>query len=275
MDFQLMNYSEDFDLNIARTLLELSDISYHKPSKIHSLVSDLGFNVKLFVEKDNQQALIVYNDTLIVTIFPGTDIKEVEDIIVDLQFFPTKTEMGKVNTGFYSVYKKLKFDVYRSILELQKEKERQLYWAGHSLGGAVAILFATFYGAGTVYTYGCPKVGDKKFCEVSDSKIKLYRILNAKDIFPILPPWILGYKHSGDEYNFSIKDYDKENSTLYEDILAFILTFVVQLWSRLLSKAISGAWWAYKRFKYHRTDFYKELLSDSNSFTVKKSLFKK
>lgn len=269
-----MNYSEDFDINIARILLELSDISYHKPSKIEGLVNSIGFKVKSFIEKDNQQALIVYNDQLIVTIFPGTDIKEVEDIIVDLQFFPTKTDMGKVNAGFYSVYKKLKFDVYRSILELQKEKERQLYWAGHSLGGALAILFSTFYGSGTVYTYGCPKVGDKKFCQLSDSKIKLFRIMNTKDIFPMLPPWVLGYKHSGDEYKFSVKDYDKENSTIYEDILAFILTFVVQLWSRLLSKAISGAWWAYKRFNYHKTSFYKEIMVEGNEYILTKSSFR-
>lgn len=67
---------------------------------------------------------------------------------------------------------------------------------GHSLGGAIAVhaaldLVSINLKVDTLYTYGAPRVGDKKFAEwfVDFSKIKsIYRITHARDPVPHLPP---------------------------------------------------------------------------------------
>jgi len=66
---------------------------------------------------------------------------------------------------------------------------------GHSLGGAIAVLTAAElsleeydYNLATVYTYGKPRVGNKKFAKWFDDRLEEFRIIHYKDIIPANPP---------------------------------------------------------------------------------------
>ena len=50
-----------------------------------------------------------------------------------------------------------------------------------------------------VVTYGQPRVGNSKFAEYVDNKLKISRVVNGGDIVARLPPRILGYKHNSGE----------------------------------------------------------------------------
>lgn len=75
---------------------------------------------------------------------------------------------------------------------------------GHSLGGAIAVhaaldLVSINLKVDTLYTYGAPRVGDKKFSEWFDSFSKInyrYRITHARDPVPHLPPIDFGFLHN-------------------------------------------------------------------------------
>lgn len=87
---------------------------------------------------------------------------------------------------------------------LANNADAQLYVTGHSLGGAMALLYAMqtkqpFKG---IYTYGQPRAGNEAFAEAADHMLagNYFRIVGAGDMVPHLPPQVpIPYKHAGTE----------------------------------------------------------------------------
>lgn len=83
------------------------------------------------------------------------------------------------------------------------------FLSSHSLGAAEAVLSAMdlYQRVATLtkdnlslYTGGCPRVGDDKFAYYVDStKIPNYRSVHNRDIVPHVPPQDLGFDHPGIE----------------------------------------------------------------------------
>ncbi|BBN20139.1 hypothetical protein MPTK1_8g16740 [Marchantia polymorpha subsp. ruderalis] len=83
---------------------------------------------------------------------------------------------------------------------MYENPEAKLYVTGHSLGGALAALYTTalFYynetmvtdRLGALYTFGQPRVGDRKLSKYMESKIdeaKYVRVVYTNDMVPRLP----------------------------------------------------------------------------------------
>ena len=89
-------------------------------------------------------------------------------------------------------------------IEEEKMNTKIVSVCGHSLGGAMAHLFALYISdvlSNTVklYTYGSPRVGGWSFNKVwNDNKIEAYRFRNNNDVVPGVPFAIMGYKHVGE-----------------------------------------------------------------------------
>jgi hypothetical protein len=101
----------------------------------------------------------------------------------------------------------------------QQSPLQHLYVTGHSLGGAMAALFATMLVMSEdperqaiaeklrgVYTFGQPMVASKAFAEyaagrLADADVPLLRYVYKRDPVPKLPPGNVGdFAHFGDEY---------------------------------------------------------------------------
>lgn len=67
---------------------------------------------------------------------------------------------------------------------------RRLLLCGHSLGGALAVLLASAWGADRLVTIGCPRVGDAAFASALDARLgeRHTRIVQAIDLVPMVPP---------------------------------------------------------------------------------------
>lgn len=90
---------------------------------------------------------------------------------------------GKVHTGF----KRLFLEAWEEIEKHLRELNGPVYYTGHSLGGAFAVLTASLHPPHAVYTFGAPRIGNAEFVE-SVNHVPIYRVANRKDIVTAIPP---------------------------------------------------------------------------------------
>lgn len=101
-------------------------------------------------------------------------------------------EGGKVHQGFKMVFEAL----WPQIADYLSTRQVPLFYTGHSLGAALAILAATKKTPQAVYAFGAPRVGDKTFVH-RFKHIPIYRIVNNQDIIATVLTKSMGFCHVG------------------------------------------------------------------------------
>ncbi|CAK9166987.1 unnamed protein product [Ilex paraguariensis] len=104
-----------------------------------------------------------------------------------------------------------------------------VYVTGHSLGGALATLLALELSSSqlakcgainvTMYNFGSPRVGNRRFADVYNEKVKdSWRVVNHRDIIPTVPR-LMGYCHVAEPVYLGAGDLKNalENMELLED----------------------------------------------------------
>lgn len=180
---------------------ELSRAAYFPRTIAGQLAEDVGFPETRFYDRDGAQAYIFGNETDAVVCCRGTEPNEWNDIRADLDaVYDVAETVGRVHRGF----KREVNDLWPRLEQALVSNERILWFAGHSLGGAMtAICAGRCYlshiksAPEAVYTYGSPRVGDKAY--VNHVQLRYFRWVNNNDIVPRVPPAWLGYRHAGHE----------------------------------------------------------------------------
>ena len=151
-----------------------------------------------------------YND--IVVAFRGTELK-LRDWLTDLtgSLVPCTHGSGRVHSGFQSALESVFPQILRSINQIADSENNRIFVCGHSLGGALSLLFADRYQrephrAGQalpplceVFTYGSPRVGDADFAaEFRRSPIaeRTCCWINSEDPVTRVAPASLNYRHA-------------------------------------------------------------------------------
>lgn len=168
-------------------------------------IDELGFelvnnyNISIPFVVDTQAFLVKLKlkdrSPMLVLSFRGTEPTKAADIKSDVTLNPV--EIGpkgaghKVHKGFLEGFKVAEKEILKDL----GKKELQgipLYITGHSLGGALAII-ATYCisndSVGACYTFGGPRVGNLAFGQ--SIKTPIYRVINAADMVPRMPPSFL------------------------------------------------------------------------------------
>lgn len=180
---------------------ELSYLAYLPRGDAGRFADKMGLPEIRYYERDGAQAYLFGNDDDAVIVCRGTEPHEWNDIRADLDTSAAVAEtVGRVHRGF-----KREVDDLWPRLELALlNNERPVWFAGHSLGGAMAAICAgrcvlshiPSLPAGVI-TFGAPRVGDRRY--VNYVKLNYYRWVNNNDIVTRLPPAFLGFCHAGQE----------------------------------------------------------------------------
>ena len=118
------------------------------------------------------------------------------DLLIDLGTRQVKVEGGKVHSGFWSTYCKMKPLIHPLVKGV-----KTLHICGHSLGGALSILagvdMCSTVDSTFVYALGTPKIGDAQYAEHVTSLFKtpsrkMYILINGADVIPTTPTGIRG-----------------------------------------------------------------------------------
>lgn len=180
-----MNFSPDTALFCARLIQELYD-GTTKPNVTH--------------QGTDTQALVYPGAAFTYVIFPGT--ASCQDWITDVRIGKVPWIKGRVHAGFREATR----SVLPAILK-QLYVGKPLVIAGHSLGGALAMLCASAIREmghnpiQSVYTFGQPRVGNWSFAAHYDANLhdETFRVVNAGDLVPKVPYVFRTYKHAGTE----------------------------------------------------------------------------
>lgn len=118
-----------------------------------------------------------------VVIFRGTT--GFRNWLLDLDAWPVDWPPGgRVHRGFTDALAQIWPELETA---LSLEATGTLFFCGHSLGGALAMLAASMRMPDAVYVFGAPRVGDRTFCQTIEPD-RAFNISNGRDIVPSLPP---------------------------------------------------------------------------------------
>lgn len=223
--------SKSFSLANARELALYARMAYDEPPTIQD-------------ERTDTQVLIRDRGDCVIVSSKGTS--DLRDFVTDARAWRTETLLGGIHTGFYEAASSIRTQL---LAALEPLRPKPILFDGHSLGGSLAILNAkaardAFHNVHSVYTFGCPRVGDKKFQSLYNASslakspfdtlgAATFTVINDCDIVPRVPGWLAGYRRPGrDEF---ISELQPEK--IVEDPSFFY---------RLESDAVSllQGWWA-------------------------------
>ena len=128
---------------------------------------------------------------VLVLSFRGTESRRIKDWLTDLDARKTNSRGVGVHTGFWSAFGLVKAQIQEDIAPLIGEGYT-LYITGYSLGGALALITTRELGndsTGACYTFGQPRVSEYGFAR--DIKTPIYRMVNASDVVPRMPPMVI------------------------------------------------------------------------------------
>ncbi len=188
-----------------------SHLSYKNATATDEVLPSWGFGNNEFIEAKrgrdiDTQGFIGANSNNMLVAFRGSE-PIVEDWLSNIQFVtdPGPFKNSKVHEGFQDALFPVLMQLTYALKQFEKTNQK-IWVTGHSLGGALASLFAAMVlerglPLTGVYTYAAPRVGDKTFEKAMDTHVRNagalnWRIVNEGDLVPHLPPepW---FSHAG------------------------------------------------------------------------------
>lgn len=179
-----MSFNPSLAIRCARLIQE-------QYAGVPATVTNPETDTQVFLQRDAGGAVIIC--------FPGTASRR--DWQTDAQIRKTVWRAGRVHRGFAHALDSVLDDI-----TAQLQPEDRIIVAGHSLGGALAMLCADELArrgeriAG-VFTFGQPRVGNWSFASAYNAQLhdQTWRIVNAGDPVAKVPFVFGSYKHAGTE----------------------------------------------------------------------------
>ena len=235
VDEMLAAPQQQRDATLAHVLGVCAGYSYSDPATVAMMMSRIGFEANACVRiAQTVDAMYIYSTAYIVQSkcgrvvilsYRGTEPGNIGSWIADADIGSASMKLGderlRVHRGFYRNVRATRVQV---VEELRKAARGQsllddgrqldhpmqaLYVTGHSLGGAMAVLFALSLasdeladGRRAVYTFGQPlTVAEPLPDGAREIAAKVFRHVNARDVIPALPARAWGrFTHFGNEY---------------------------------------------------------------------------
>jgi triacylglycerol lipase len=194
-----LSTTSTFDPKNAPAMMWLSQLAYETEDrgKVEDILKLWGLELLAFKDDlspshhHNARVVVAGTQNTTFVLFSGTDPLRLEDWILD---FDAGKSVDDVHGGFEEALDSVWPDVTDALASRVAER-REVFFTGHSLGGALAIVAAERairtlgIEATAVYTFGSPRVGGSQFFgrykKLSD---KTFRLVHGTDVVATVPP---------------------------------------------------------------------------------------
>ena len=210
--------AKGFSLRNARELALYARMAYDEPPTIRC-------------ESTDTNILICELPECVIVACKGT--ASLRNFVTDAEAWRSFTQYGEVHSGAWYAWQSVEDQVFKALQRFDiYGTSKPVFWIGHSLGGLLAMIGALrtqrrMVIAG-VYTFGCPRLGDKKFrfsYELFLGSLTFTTIYDC-DIVPRVPGWLAGYRRPGhDEFISALNPQD-----IIQDPV-----FTYRLWSDIVA----------------------------------------
>ncbi len=222
-----------YDAHAADAYWSMAQLSYCEPSVIEQMSGPASDDIKRFApgiefdavithETHNLQAYVMHritpndDDLVFYIVYRGTVSSSLSNWLTDLDFVKSAATWeggAKVHEGFLGSFETLRPGILSAIHSVVRKHlnvdEMRFVIVGHSLGAALATLNAVDWKVNqfktnhiTLYTFGCPRVGDSVFADLVNDRVEVHnRLTHNRDIVPHLPFKCncLHFRHAGTE----------------------------------------------------------------------------
>ncbi len=185
------------EVDRAVVLAQASQAAYGDGQSARVWAQESGLDMPRFFDRGNIQGFWCVGASAAVLSFRGTS--NIRQWVLNAKFATAAHPWGPVHSGFLDGLSQLTGEM-AAFAEAAKGA-RDIWITGHSLGGALAVLAASWLlreknQQTRIMTFGQPMVGKATFAETFDRELpgRLIRIVNQQDIVPKIPP---GYAHCG------------------------------------------------------------------------------
>jgi triacylglycerol lipase len=199
----------DFKLDNARAMMWLSQLAYETADekKVDDILKGFKLTKLGFVPNDALTGLPPHSACVVIAeghgatfvTFAGSDPGKPQDWITDFEAMPGPDSL---HSGFKEAVEMV-WPKIRTALDKRTAPTQPLFFTGHSLGGALAIL-AAFRAPPeqqiVVYTFGSPRNGGEQFFDDYTPRLggATFRFIHGADIVPTVPLTLLHvYRHVG------------------------------------------------------------------------------
>ncbi|PWT74254.1 MAG: hypothetical protein C5B46_04335 [Proteobacteria bacterium] len=198
-----------FELVNAWWLAESALLAYSSREFVSRKFGEVGLTLPREAPYETSVAhcYIAFDDSLVIVVFRGTEVPrpdlspslgeawlQLKDVIAqlraDARIALEETSPGStryVHRGFREALDGVWPEVVAQLRALRAQRPQRSFWfAGHSMGAAMATLAVDrFGGARALYTFGSPRVGNESFAKSFPTPA--FRFVDNNDIVPLVP----------------------------------------------------------------------------------------
>jgi triacylglycerol lipase len=201
-----------FKLDNARAMMWLSQLAYEtaSESKVDAILEASHLSKLGFVSNDRLTGLPPHSACVVVAeghgatfvTFAGSDPGKPEDWVTDFEAMPAPDSL---HSGFKDAVETV-WSAIETAIGKRAAPAQPLFFTGHSLGGALAIIAAARAALPknapqiVVYTFGSPRTGGEPFFDEYTPRLggTTFRCIHGSDIVPTVPLTLLHvYRHVG------------------------------------------------------------------------------
>ena len=150
---------------------------------------DIGAQQAFLAKRNTKPSGSNEEEKIVVLSFRGTERTKFKDWAVNVQATKKKLDGNViVHSGYWNAFRDMESRLKDDLSPLRQDGYT-LYITGHSMGGGMALIATRQLAedsTGACYTFGAPRVGGYGFAD--KIKTPIYRLVNANDIVPRLPP---------------------------------------------------------------------------------------
>ena len=144
----------------------LSKLVYSGEALVKSSCDTFGYEKFKWFDKGGTQCFVAWDKetNTVIICFRGTEPTELSDLLADLRAWPKRAqEKGRVHSGFANALNLVYSEIVEYLDAQQFDDDCRITCTGHSLGAALATIMASRLDANELYTFGSPRVGDRRF----------------------------------------------------------------------------------------------------------------